>query len=339
MHKEIINCQRHFNSTQKKLNLNGDKNSLKVAFRDISQKTIKDNAVHMDVELQLLPSKHQRIQESIIMPNFQDRIKTIIASALKDSSAQDKNDPEKMKQNYAQNSVGNSLLSPRNNFPEILSHKQEYSSENQTGSSRTKYSSLSFQGKSDQVNFLSVSQKDFKENGNGFKRVELSDPEVSSSLTNAAYSPISPSRTPPTSSSPVFQVQESVTKSVLSNYTINLGLSVNNNILSGEYPSKNRTSEAECLNLPSHEKNKSDSLSDTHSKIRPTRISPFSHIVEQSKPKQALDEIKVKNGFSLNSKFHSHITSSTLRRDEQSARKKSKYHTSFDSTKERKIKP
>lgn len=345
MQKEILASNRNFDSSPRKV-INDEKGS-KFNFRDSSQLSPKDTPVHVDVNLPLMAPKQQRIQDSMIIPNFQDRFKTIIASALKDSSnVEDSGDSsEKIKENIVLNSVPSSILSSSHNgFTEMFSKDQEDSSENQAGSISLKYS-RNIQEKNEQVSFMSIPTKEFKNNGNCFKQVELSDPEVSSSLTNAAYSPISPSRTPPSSSSPVFQVHESPVKSALGSYTINLGVSINRNMMSHDYHTKrisrNNENIPECSELGIHESNKNESLNQSHNKdsLKTVSMSPFSHLLEQTKSKQSVEELKGKNGYTLNSRSHSHQTTSSLLRDEEYGRKlKSKYHNSLDIIKDRRMK-
>lgn len=323
--------------------MNGEKNS-KVVFRDVSQHSAKDKAAHMDVNLSMMAQKQQRIQDSMIIPNFQDRFKTIIASALKDSSRVDEcgESSEKVKENVCSSAA--SIISPsRNGFSEMFNKEPNESPESHGGSS-VKYP-RNLPNKSKAANFINLTPKEYKSGGNNFKHVELSDPEVSSSLTNAAYSPISPSRTPPSSSSPAFQIQESLVKSSLGGYTIDLGLSVNRSMLSHEYHSKRVSASneniAECSELGMRESSKNDSMIQSHNKdsLKSVSISPFSHIIEQSKSKQTLDDLKGKNGYSVNSRSHSHQSSSSVFRDEEYSRKfKSKYHSPHDIIKDRRSK-
>lgn len=294
----------------------------------------------MDVSLSLIAQKHQRIHDSMIVPNFQDRFKTIIASALKDSSRVEDSggSPEKVKEKIICN--GSSLiLSPSHNgFPEVFSKEQEKSSENQDEAS-LKYD-RNIQDQNEQLGYMCVPSKEYKTNGNSFKQVELSDPEVSSSLTNAAYSPISPSRTPPPSSgSPVFHIHDPPVKSALNGYTINLGLSVSRNMLSHEYHTKriNHENITECSKLGMYE-NKNDSMNSLlKDSMKPLSISSFSHLLEQSKLK-AVEEMKGKNGYALNSRSHSHQSSSGMFREDEYRKLKSKYHSPLDMMKDRRMK-
>lgn len=336
--KEILN--RNYSSSPQKVIVNADK-SPKVTFREVSRHSSKEKSVHMDVNMSIMAQKQQRIQDSMIIPNFQDRFKSIIATALKDSSRVDDSGESSEKLKRKSRNAPSIMSPPCNGFTEIYSKESEEISENQ-GRTSVKYSRNIHE--KNKVSFINLTSKESKTKENSFKQVELSDPEVSSSLTNAAYSPISPSRTPPSSSSPVFQVHESPVKSALGGYTINLGLSVSRNMLSHEYHSKRVSASTE--NVPEHSElgirgsNKNDSINSSHNKDSAKSMSmpPFSHLIEQSKSK-AIDEIKGKNGYSLNSRSHSHHSSSSMLRDDEYSRKfKSKYHNSIDIIKDKKMK-
>ncbi|GBL80222.1 Histone-lysine N-methyltransferase, H3 lysine-79 specific [Araneus ventricosus] len=335
IHKEIITYKRTYQLSQKKAILPGDKNSLKMTFRDISPSSIKDSK---SIQLDLLAPKMQRIQDSMIIPNFQDRIKTIIASALKESSTVECDvTSDKAEKKYPCKDITSPLgTSRRSGISEVFTTTDSKSPERQIDSAMTKHA-LDIPDKTERINFLAISNGESKGNKNVFKQVELSDPEVSSSFTNTAYSPISPTRTPP-SNSPMFQVHEGPMKAVLDRYSVSLGSTINKNVHPQEYNIKSRMSDptvnvSECSSFVS-QASKNDS-SDNHlkGKTKSVKLS-FPHLID-SKSKKGIEELKAKNGFPASSRSHSY---SHPHRDEQYERKLKSKHQVHSDAKERRIK-
>lgn len=325
IHKEIISYRRSYSLAQKKAA--EEKKSKNAALKDVSQRPAKDSkSDQMDVT----PPKVQRIQDSMIIPNFQDRIKTIIASALKDSASEGKRispDKKEVKQ-PSKSPTPSILITKHKDSSEHLTSILKNSSSKQI-SSATKHTSSE---KAERVKPLSVSIREPKEikTKHGFKHVEISDPEVSSSLNNSAYSPISPSRSPPLSS-PLFHANDR-SKAVMDGY------SLNKNVRPQNYHSKSRPSESSSLipeTILTNQNTKNPALSDPRNKdgSKSAKISPYTHMMDQSRSKKSIEELKAKNGFSLGSKPHSH---SYQHRDEHYERKmKSKYLSSSDMPKDR----
>lgn len=287
------------------------------AVKDVSKKPATESkSDQMDVT----PPKVQSIQDSMIIPNFQDRIKSIIATALKDTGS------DEAKHTRKTPSLAY-LMNKQKQTPRSLTSILKNSSSRQI-STTTK---LAGSEKAERVKPLSVSirdPRDIKTIKSSFKQVELSDPEISSSLNRAAYSPISPTRSPP---SPLFHANNR-SKVVMDGY------SVNNNVRPQNYHSKSRSSDSSSLipeTILTNQNSKNPALTDPRNKdgSKVAKISPYTHMMDQSRSKKSIEELKAKNGFSLGSKPHSH---SYQHRDEQYERKmKSKYQTSSDVPKDR----
>ncbi|KAG8175660.1 hypothetical protein JTE90_024407 [Oedothorax gibbosus] len=323
IHKEIISYRRNM-IAQKKAVEQKKIDKAKEALKEAAQNAEKDSKSKSEDEA--TPPKVQRIQESMIIPNFQDRIKTIIASALKDSASEEKRiSPDKKEAKQPSKSpIPSILISHHHDASENLTSILKNSTSKQI-SNATKHVS----DKAERVKSLSVSIRDPRENKNkhNFKHVEISNPEVTSSLTNAAYSPISPSRSPTLNSS-LFHSND---KSKISreNFSANKGMHCQN------YPSKSRSSESSILTPETNQNTKNEALSDprTRDGSKSAKISPYTHMMEQSRSKKSIEELKAKNGFSLSSRSYSHHQ---MHRDEHYERKmKSKYQTSSDVLKDR----
>nr|XP_015904876.1 uncharacterized protein LOC107437400 isoform X2 [Parasteatoda tepidariorum] len=340
LHKEILSYQRSINRSQKKPHISGSKNSYKVALRDISQKSVKVNkSVQMDIKLQVVSPKMQRIQDSITIPNFQDRIKAIIASGLKDSSMSDlNNDSDKMKE-ITKSSLSSSLTTSKHKELAEYTNEHEFSAESHI---LIKQKHLNGQKETERVDFLNISSRELKVNGSHFKQMELSDPEISSSLTNAAYSPISPSRTP-SSNSPIFHSQEASSKSVLAGYRIHHEASGSKNVPSQHVQQYYRKSTSETNSIVSERPTVDNQAKskDTHAKESSSKS--IKHLSFQQhmdrKLKNSFEELKAKNGYSLNMKHPSHPYLSYHRDDPCNRKLKSKYKTHPDLHKDRRERP
>ncbi|XP_054708886.1 uncharacterized protein LOC129218593 [Uloborus diversus] len=329
LQKEITAHKENVENSQRK---SREKTPQKVAFRDISHKnTVDSKKCHSDIKAHHLSPKQQRIHDSIIIPNFQDRIKTIIASALKDPQVPNANSGSSAtKHKDNSNAIGTTIsASSHKSCGETFSKGDELTSRGSNATNRSKYITNTENKHISVTNYHDSSAKEYKKHVNSFKQVELSDPEVSSSLNNVAYSPISPSRTPPPSNSPAIHSQEGPVKSVLSGYSVNLGLSVTRSF-SQEYSNKTRIS---GLNSSSCSKNKGEISKHIHDKSSLKSTSHLSHSVETNKYKEPV------SSKSANSRLDPHQSSSSLGREEMYDRKqKHKHSSSLDALKDRRIK-
>ncbi|GFS94464.1 histone-lysine N-methyltransferase, H3 lysine-79 specific [Nephila pilipes] len=336
--KEITSYRRTLQVSQKKNVLSSEKqNTSKMASKDASQKPVKESKSSQLDLMTRNDSKMQRIQDSMTIPNFQDRIKTIIASALKDSSAENDISSDKGNPILPSKGIKSFHISSRHNGISE-STESKISSEKHSTSSKAK---LAFDN-SENVERVNGSNGESKGIKSILKQVELSHPQVSSSLTRSiAYSPISPTRTPP-STSPMFQVHDGSGKTILDRYSASHAPTMNKNARSQDYNIKPRTTESTAIvsrssSLTSPNKN---DLNDTRLKEKSKSVKmQFSHVMDASKSKKSIEELKIKNGFSLSSRPHSH-SYSISHRDDPYERKllKSKYQAHSDIVRDRRIK-
>ncbi|GIX80384.1 histone-lysine N-methyltransferase, H3 lysine-79 specific [Caerostris extrusa] len=162
LHKDIINYRRACLLARKKaIASHNEKTAQKMKAKEISQKSVKDSK---SVQLDPKTSK-TRIQDSMTMPNFQDRIKTLITSALKDSSSI-KNDvsQDKVDNKLPCKTIKSSLATSRrnNNVSEITAAESKSSSEKPVAPTALKRTLEKHPEKSKRVHFSTVSYEEQK---------------------------------------------------------------------------------------------------------------------------------------------------------------------------------
>ncbi|GFR33588.1 histone-lysine N-methyltransferase, H3 lysine-79 specific [Trichonephila clavata] len=333
MQKEIASYRRTLQVSQKKNVLPNEKqNPGKMTNKDTSEKSPKDSK---PAQLDLMArndSKMQRIQDSMTIPNFQDRIKTIIASALKDSSTENNISSDKVDSKLPSKTIKSSHISSRHNGI-TNGIESKGLSEKQLTTSKTK---VAFD-KPEKTERMNIANGESKIKSI-LKQVEFSHPQVSSSLTRSiAYSPISPTRTPPATST-MFQAHEGSRKTALVKYSASLGSAMNKNARSQDYNIKSRATDT-TASIPESSSLSKNDLNDARHKEKSKSVKmQFPHMVDINKSKKSIDEFKTKNGFSLSSRPHSHSYSISHRDDPYDRKLKSKYQAHSDIVRDRRIK-